>query len=167
LDSLERHRFDLEAETSRKTNRAEKTKAIFAEAAVGIADRAYEFRVQIGPATDVIKNFTGFRIEQESVDREVSPQDIVPGIGFEVHAFRMPPILVFMIAAKGGHLDLRVPIVNQHHSKVSTHLTGSRKQTQEIVRRGGSGYIEIDWGAAHEKIAHTPACEKSYKAGLP
>ena len=136
---------------------------VFTEAQVRLANGPDQTRMQICSAIDKIQHLIRFRIEQQAIDREVTPQDILPGIGFETHRLRSTAIGIDSIAAKSRDLNR----ANQNHAEVCPHFFGSRENRQKLVRNGVGGNIEILRRAAQQDIANAAANQPRSMAFVP
>jgi hypothetical protein len=98
---------------------------------LGIADRANDTITQISKAADVIDDVRchciggiGKRwIEQQGIDREIAPQDVLFCIVLESDFRGMPAVHIRMVASKGGDFHS----IDEHHAKLGSHQLGSGK----------------------------------------
>ena len=170
--------FDFKAQSSRKANGTQHAKLVFGEAQPGIADGAEDLLMQIGLAADKVQHavfqavalLKRERVQQQAVDGEVTPQDILARIGREPHSIRPPPIAVRPIVAKSGDLrrDAFAFVVgqHQHNAKMRAYGLGARKGLLDFFGGCGGGYVEILRVDAKQHIAHASAREVGRKAAL-
>ena len=170
--------FDFKVQSSRKANGTQHAQLVFGEAQPGIADGAEDLLMQIGLAADKVQHavfqavalIKRERVQQQAVDGEVTPQDILARIGREAHSIGPPPIAVRSIVAKSG--DLRRDTFafhvgqHQHNAKVRAYGLGAREGLLNFFGGCGGGDVEILRVNAKQHIAHASAREVSRKAAL-
>jgi hypothetical protein len=93
------------------------------------------------------------RIEQQRIDGEIAPQDVLPCIAFKSHFHRMTAVHVGMIAAKRGDLDA----FHQHYTELRAHQLGLGKNLNELARQGIGSDVVIRRFTAQNKIANASA----------
>ena len=128
-DRRQRARLDFKTKARGEADGAQHAQMVLFETLRGIANGADHAVLQILQAAYVVHHVPGGivhmrRIEQQSIDGEVAPQHILLRVAFERHAFRMPPILVRMIAAEGCDFDA----VYQDHAELRAHQLRLRKK---------------------------------------
>ena len=112
---------------------------------------------EVGAASDEVQNFTALRIHQQRVDGEVAAEDILAGVGFELHPLRAPSVQVGMVAAEGSHFHLGLALDNEDHAEVRPHQLPAGKQLQHPRRDGVSGHIEVLGHTVEQHVAHAAA----------
>src|SRR5439155_3744406 len=99
--------LDRESKAGGEARCAEHAQVVLAKARLGIADGADQTGFEIRSAANIVKNIAALGIEQEGVDGEIATEDVLAGIGLELHRIWTPAIGVSMIAAEGGDFYLR------------------------------------------------------------
>src|SRR2546425_1225367 len=87
-----------------KPNSSQNPEFVFLESRERIADGSNDFGIDICAAIDVIEDFAGQWVIQQSVDREIPTQDILLRIS-ENHAAWPPAIDVSFIGTECGDLE--------------------------------------------------------------
>src|SRR5262245_20145814 len=74
-------RFDAVTEPCAKPHRAKNSEFVSLKTGEWIADRPHEFRLNVRTAVDVINDTVFDRVVQQSIDREVTPQNVLLRVG--------------------------------------------------------------------------------------
>jgi hypothetical protein len=127
---------------------------ILLKAAGGIADRADEASVEIGATAHEIEEFFRGRVEQKRVDGEVAAENILARILLEGDAAGMASVPITVVAAERGDFNV---LSDDHHAKMSANQIGAREKSQNFVRRGAGGNVEVLGGRPEEQIADATA----------
>ncbi len=85
LDGREGRRLDLEPEARGKADGAQHAQVVLAEPHLRVADGADHARPQVLAAADEIEHLVRIGIEQQAVDGEVAPEDVLPRVGLELN----------------------------------------------------------------------------------
>ena len=101
--------------------------------------RAFKIRAAAGK----VENIAAIGIEEQRVDCEVAAKRVLFGIGFKVDGRGMAAIGVIYIAAEGSDFHTGFVVMDQHNTEVRAHLSGLRKEPQQIGGRRGRGDVEI------------------------
>ena len=103
-------------------------------------------RCQVFPSADVIDHLLPDRVVEQPVDREVASQGVFPGIA-ETDALRMAAIVVLVVTAKGGHLDLAGTAAPLHRNHPIGGTDGQRppvaEQRADLPGPGIGGYVVV------------------------
>src|SRR5207237_8022110 len=81
-------------------------------------------------------------IEEETIDREITPPGVRNGIT-EDYAFRMPAILVISFGPEGGDLKFMASFQNNDNAEFPPNRNRSRNQLIDLVRQGGGDDVII------------------------
>src|SRR5438876_9515280 len=98
-DGLPRLVLDFISEPCAKTYGAQNPEFVFFEASMRVADGTNQFCFDIGLAVDVIDHFFGGWVVKQSIDSEITPQNVLLRI-CEHDAGRTPPIDIGLIGSK-------------------------------------------------------------------
>lgn len=165
LDGSEGHRLDGEAEPGGETDGAEEAECVFLEAVGGGADGAEGFGFDIAKAVDVVDDFAGGGIFEESVDSEVAPVCVFLW-GGEGDGVGATSISVGAVGAEGGDLDVMALVFHDDDAEVSADFIGAGEELEDFCRGGGGGDIVVLGLEVEEFVAHTAAGEVGGMAGF-
>ena len=156
---------DGKAEGGGEAHGAEHAEAVFGEAAGGVADGADDAGVEVGAAPDVVGDFAGAGVEEESVDREVAAEDVGAGVG-EGDGGRVAAVEVGRFGAEGGDFDVFAGRGDDgDDAKGLADGDGGGEEGFDLVGEGRGGDIPVVWGAAEEEVADASADEPGFVAG--
>ena len=119
-DGVERRLVNTIIKPGGEAYGAQHAQVILAETRFRVADGTNDAIAQIIAPADEIQYFVAVRIEQQGVNGEIPPQDILARVGFEIHSSRMAPIHVGVIAAERGDFYLRAKLPHQNDAEVRT-----------------------------------------------
>src|SRR6476646_5960947 len=131
-----------------------------------VADGANDVALKIVKTADIVENFFALRIQQQTVDGEVTALHIKPGFSRELDLIGMAAIRISTVTAVRGHLDGVVvagPVWtvlanrHQHHAELGAHGVGKREEPHYVLRSSRSGNVIIGRLAAKYKIPHAAA----------
>ncbi len=112
---------------------------------------------------------TGDGIEEEPVDREVSPQGILAGV-CKGHAGGVAAIGIGGVAAEGGHLDLPRAAGAQHRDHTEGRSDGECVAVAEdrthLVGSGRCRHVVVGRRAAEQFVTNTSAGPQRLVTGL-
>ena len=166
LDRCPRGGVEGEAEGGGKPHGPQHPQMVFAESHRGHADRPHDAGGEIGLATNIVVHLAGPRIEEEAVDREVSPLGVEFG-GGEYDAGRVAAVGVGLVGAKRGHLHLPRGPRPEHrdHPEGGPHgeRTAAAEDIADLLGAGRCGHVVVGGGAAEQVVADAATGPKSSK----
>ena len=116
-------------------------------------------------ATDIVVDFSGRWVLEETVDGEIP----APGIFFcirEGHLFGMPAIEVGSIGAKTRDLELEFAFADENDTEMGAHFVVAREEGGDFSgARGGSDVIVL-WLKAEQGVPHAASGEQGLMASL-
>lgn len=165
LERVEGGGFDGKAvEFGGETDRAQQTKVILVEALIGIPDGAQEAVFQVGAATDMVDDFPGFRILEETVDGEVAPPGILFGGGKD-DTLGAAPVPVLPVAAEGGDFVFDSPAGHDNHTEMGADHAGPGEEGGHLLGAGVGRDVVVLRCPPEQPVAHAAAGEPCGEPG--
>ena len=157
VDRLERRGLDLEPEPRSEADSPQHPQLVFREPFVGIADRSNPAIRQIGVAFDIVQILLPDRVEENAVDREVAPANVLLRVPRERHTLGAPPVAVVVVRTESRYLHVHAVPVNQYHAELRSNADSVREILQQVLRRRVGGDVVVLCGNAEQAITHAPA----------
>ncbi len=95
---------------------------VLSEAFLRIADRADHAPGNIPAAAHEIEYIARQRIQQQAVDGEITPSDILLGRG-KMDMGGPAAVVIAVLGPVGGHFITVFPVDHQHHAELGAHGT--------------------------------------------
>ncbi len=121
-----------------------------------VADGADHPPLQVFASADVIDHLLPDRVVEEAIHGEVAPQGVFPGVA-ETDALGMAAVVVLIVAAEGGYLDLAGAAVALHRNYPVGGADGQRppvaEQRADLFGPGIGGHVVVFGRAVQEQVA--------------
>src|SRR5262249_26386986 len=136
------------------------------ESSLWIADCPDDFGVDVGPSIYVVDNFATQRVVEQSVDREIPAQHVLPGIG-KNHAGWTAAVDIGFIGAKRRDFEWMASVDHEHDAELGADRFSPRKDVRDLLRTRARGDVIVRRLDVHDHVAHTSADEVSFMTSLP